>query len=152
MSIIDRIFGDNQPQEKQVPQPTATVGFAGNAIAPEKNTRQHLEAYKNISWIYRAVNKNASKTAEIELRLMRHVANSKRTSRTKGVDMQGDVEIVDNHPSLDLLSSVNDFMTLRDLIFSTQAYLELVGEMYWVLLPDAKNLKRFGPYVPIRLR
>lgn len=141
MTITDRlknIFTNQQPQKAAPPQPLqqGNISIANNNVAPPLTTFDHIESYKKISWIYKAVKKNADKVSEIELKLMRQTS-------------QGEAEIVDNHPVLELLASVNDFMTFEELVKITQGYLELVGEAYWAKIRDAGgNVVELWPLRP----
>ena len=76
--------------------------------------RRGLDAY--ISWVYACVNARAEEVANIKLYLYQ---NGKE---------------VENHPALDLLHNVNDYMSFYDLVNATQAYLDLTGDAFWALL------------------
>lgn len=76
--------------------------------------RKGLDAYSG--WVYACVNARAEEVANIKLHLY-----------------QNDKEI-ENHPALDLLHNVNNFMSFYDLVLATQAYQDLVGDCFWALL------------------
>lgn len=99
------------------PRQRATF-LKGQPIGPDMKIDEMLKAYKG--WVYTCVSKNAGKVADIELVLKRRVK-------------QGEFELVDTHPVLDLLFNVNPIYTSYLLYESTQAYLELTGECYWWL-------------------
>lgn len=127
-------------------QPQGSAFFVGEAEPPPKNTYDHLMAYRQISWVYKAAKKNAEKVSEIDIRLKRH--NLRRSVRQRGVHSSGEVEEVTDHPVLGLLANANDFMTFPDLVLVTQAYLELVGEAFWAVLPEEGQPQEIWPLRP----
>jgi len=76
--------------------------------------RRGLDAYTG--WVYACVNARAEEVANIRLHLYQ---NGKE---------------IENHPALDLLHNVNDYMSFYDLVNATQAYLDLTGDAFWALL------------------
>jgi len=76
--------------------------------------KKGLDAYTG--WVYACVNARAEEVANIKLYLYQ---NGKE---------------VENHPALDLLHDVNDYMSFYDLVNATQAYLDLTGDAFWALL------------------
>lgn len=124
--LLDRILPAQQQVEKPArkeapPQPQSNfITTVEGAEPPAKNQTAYLESYRLVSWIYKAVKKNAEKVSEIDLKLMKH-----------GTDQP---EEIDKAPVLELLAHVNNFMTFPDLVYSTMGYMELVGEAYWALM------------------
>lgn len=94
---------------------------------PLHKTEDYLTAYNG--WVFAAVNAIAQKVASIDLKLYKRITKNK----------QIELELVTEHESLSLLYNVNDFYTFYDLVESTQVYLELVGEAYWVILKDSSG-------------
>jgi len=87
---------------------------------PNRKTVDFLTAYK--SWVYACVKARANDVARIELRL--HKIKNRNT---------GEVEEIMEHDVLSLLRTVNPWQTFRDLIYGTQAYIDLAGEAFWYL-------------------
>ena len=82
-----------------------------------------LDEYRG--WVYACVRAISEKVSTLELTL-----NQRMTD--------GTTEPVTEHPVLDLLRDVNPFMTWRDLLVTTQSYLELEGTApWWVYRPKA---------------
>ena len=89
-----------------------------NRIAPSNKETDYLNT--NTGWVYACTNVIADEVAKIDLRLY----------RKKG----GEVEVINEHPLLDLLSKANNFTTKFDLFWLTQQYLELAGEAPWFVV------------------
>lgn len=101
-------------------------GFSGgdDPLAIYKPTgAKQIDAAKAMAnftgWTYAAVNAIASEVANIQLRLY----------QVNGEDH----EEQDEHPLLELLDNVNEYMTGIELKYVTLAHLELTGNCYWLL-------------------
>lgn len=70
-------------------------------------------------WSYAAINAIASEVANIQWRLYKVTGD--------------DHDEADDHPLLDLLEGVNEYMTGIELKYVTIAHLELTGNCYWFL-------------------
>lgn len=95
-------------------------GSVSSFILGVNNDSQFLQAYKG--WVYACVRAISEEVADIELKLVREV--------------DGEVEVVNDHPALAALESANPQMTQYDLFEATQTYLELMGRSFWFI---AKN-------------
>lgn len=95
------------------------VVFGGDSVGKTKRTPEQL-LKSNVGWVYACVDAIATEVASIHFRLFK---------RKKG----GDVEEVEEHDILDLLSRANPYTTKYDLFALSQEYLELVGEAPWFL-------------------
>ena len=90
-----------------------TIGGLGLFIRDEN--QGGMEEYRG--WTFACVRAIAEKVSSIELQL-----------KKKNGD---DVEIVRNHPVIELLNDINPFMTLPDVVTNTQSFLELEGSSFW---------------------
>lgn len=99
---------------------------ANNFLFSEKRATNYLSEY--VEWVYANVNAIADRVADIELKLFSVVAN-------------GDVKEIKQHPLLELLNRVNDFTTLRELIYNWVQHNYLTGESYWYLVKTGITTK-----------
>jgi len=86
---------------------------------PTPNTTDYLQAYGQSSTLFASVFRIASAVAGVRWRLYREVAKGRQE--------------IERHPLLDLLSYVNEFMTGQELYFTSQQWLDIVGEAFWSL-------------------
>lgn len=91
---------------------------------PVRNAEEYLKAY--IGYVYTAVGSIAQEVASIDLHLY-------SVKYVKGKPITTEIF---EHPILSVLHYVNEIETFYNLIEATQTYLELVGEAFWVVLPD----------------
>ena len=89
----------------------------------QQNYRNYLQQYADVSWVYACVFRIASKGAGVPMRFYRKVK--------KGGKIVYD-EVTD-HPIINLLETVNPFMSGVDLKEATFSYSELTGNAYWLL-------------------
>jgi len=100
------------------------------AIPPDDFTGM-VEGYK--SWAYACAWKNAVSVAKCNLRLYKQ----------KIVDNEIVLDVVGEHPFLDVINSVNPFSNRFELMTITTIFLEMTGNAYWWIPRD-----RFGiPYM-----
>ena len=140
------------------------------------NTRNQVELVNHYrGWVYACVAKKSHSVAGVPLRLYKNVpekspskhfvkkgngltkvntttyeswlANKNIASHiTKGLEIE---EITEDHPLLDLLRQVNPFANKDDLMYSTEAYLQMIGNSYWYLIPSKMpSLAIQGRYLP----
>ena len=127
-------------------------GNSGKKKNVPLNARQLIQRYR--SWPYACANKNAISCAQIPLRLYANkpTKSSKSRFKTKNVSAKQlkyldssailrkytnsgvEVEEVVDHPLLDLLYNVNDFMNGFELMETTYLFLELTGNAYWFIV------------------
>ena len=113
------------------------------AVAPLSNNRvpvppmykqtDYLKAYNG--WVYACVKARAQDFARIQLHLYRTIDRD-----------TGEVEEIKDHNVLSLMRKVNSWMTRRQLFEYTQAYRDLAGEAFWLLVrangkPDGEILQ-----------
>lgn len=152
----------------------AAITFAGNSIAsevlhgvlpvgkrqpPRRGTQQVLESYKHSPWLHAVVGKISTGVASVDWKLFvardeagNPVRNMKaqrfdaphRRKILKGLDAMGNLEELEDHPLLDVLSGGNGIHPGLVLGQLTQQYLEMVGEAYWI-----KERNELG--MPVRL-
>jgi len=104
-SFFNPSFGELFPtNQNRIPDPS------------QENYAKYLETYKEVSWVHSCVNRIAQDIAAAPIQLFDR--NDK---------------VVFNHPALELLERVNNFMTKYDLFEWTQASIELTGDAYWYL-------------------
>lgn len=97
----------------------AELGMPDTSRLPAPDQRpyeKYLKAYADAEWVYTCVSRISQDVAAAPIVLF---------------DKNG--EVIENHPSLDLLYKVNGQMTRYDLFEWTQAGLELTGNAYWKL-------------------
>jgi hypothetical protein len=60
---------------------------------------------------------------------------------------------VDTHPTLDILHNVNTFTSYTDLIFGTQAFIELHGNAFWYIVKNkGGTITEIWPLDPTRVQ
>lgn len=128
----------------------STLGMSQEAIQPN-DFDALVNAYR--SWSYICINMNATTVAQQKLKL--YVAKQqgqKIIGQTRQVEKKVkdylfthyshlncvtkavDIEQVTEHPFLDLMKNVNNFMNRFDLWETTQMFLELTGNSYWYVI------------------
>lgn len=131
LNFIKGLFGQTQKSANP-----AIFGFLANSTMPKMGEKEFLKSYKG--WVYACVNAIAQPVADIRVRL-----------ETKTKDGWQEVE---SHPALDILYNVNDFMSYTDLMFGTQAYIELHGNAFWYLARNkAGQIIEIWPLDPTRV-
>jgi HK97 family phage portal protein len=132
MSILSRVLDTASGQKINTERlPTMGVNLnTGGAIQPASQLTQ-LSAMTSVGWLFAVVNRIAQSIAAQEWKLYR---------------VQGGKKIeIDSHPAIDLWKSANPFITREDFLETSQQHMELVGEMWWVLV-------RNGVGVPVELQ
>jgi len=81
----------------------------------------YINSYGNVGWVFACVQRISSAIADTEWIL-------KKTD--------GDNSVIPNHSLLDLLNFVNPFHTGMEMMEQTQTYIDLVGEVFWLILKD----------------
>ena len=133
MSILSRVLDTTMLGQKinseRLPQ-GINMNFGGSVLQPATQLTQ-LSAMTSVGWLFAVVNRIAQSIAAQEWKLY----------RVQG----GDKIEVDSHPAIDLWKSANPFITREDFLETSQQHMELVGEMWWVLV-------RNGAGVPVELQ
>ena len=109
---------------------TASFAGQGGALQPASQLSQ-LNAMSSVGWLFAVVNRIAQSIAAQEWKLY----------RVQG----GERDEIDAHPALDLWRSANPFVTRADFLETSQQHMELVGEMWWVLV-------RNGAGIPVEIQ
>ncbi len=140
-------------------------------IPHEHDYESFINAYR--SWVYIACTKNAVAVASQPLRLYAAVDKSTKIKSFKHRELEKSeylslkskdspnisslssvrksdriVEILE-HPFLDLMNSVNNFMNMFDLFEITTLYEDLTGNSYWYILDNKLGIpKEIWPVMP----
>ena len=131
MSILSRVFSPAIEKINTERLPYSGISTArGNTVNAPNQTSQ-LGALTSVSWLFAVVNRIAQSIAAQEWKLYR-VQNGER-------------EEIDDHPAISLWKSANPFITRQDFLETSQQHMELVGEMWWVLV-------RNGLGIPVELQ
>jgi phage portal protein BeeE len=115
MSFLGNLFKGFRSQKALN---TGIFSFYAPSAIPQTGEKEFLKAYRG--WVFACVNRIAEGLAEIDVHL-----------ETKTKDGWRDYE--EDHQALDLLHKVNDVTQFTDLVYATQAYLELDGNSFWYM-------------------
>ena len=102
------------PQQKKFN--SALFSFWSPQAMPKMKEKDFLNAY--MGWVYACTNAIAERLADIDLHLQ---------VKNKDLTWQN----VEQHDCLTLLHTVNPFMSYSELLYATQAFLELNGNTFW---------------------
>jgi len=133
MSLLTRFLDATTTKINSERLPTGlNPGLVGlGAAAQPSGQLSQLGAMTSVGWLFAVVNRIAQSIAAQEWRLYR---------------VQGpDRDEIDAHPAIDLWRSANPFVTRADFLETSQQHMELVGEMWWVMV-------RNGAGVPVELQ
>ena len=109
------------------------------AVAPLFHASDYLKTYKG--WVYACVSAIAEDVSTIDLELQEYVDG-------EWVKIKNEEE----NPIMKPLMDVNDFMTSSYLFFSTQAYREMTGDAFWLLVRNLNGgIKEIWPLLPTRV-
>lgn len=100
--------------------------LSGLTGGPPANRVQMMQSYSTVGWLYRAISLISEAVASAEWCLYKKLPN-------------GDREEIFDHPFLDLWKSPNPYMTHEVFMESQQQHIELTGESYWLILPNASG-------------
>ena len=87
---------------------------------------EYVRAYGQVGWVFACVSRISSAVAETKWRLY-----------TNGEDKTSEVT---QHPLLDLFHYVNKFHTGLEMLEQTQTYIDLTGEVFWLVIRDRSNI------------
>ena len=127
--FVDTAFGKINT-ERLPTSLAANFAGQGGALQPASQLSQ-LSAMSSVGWLFAVVNRIAQSIAAQEWKLY----------RVQG----GERDEIDAHPALDLWRSANPFVTRSDFLETSQQHMELVGEMWWVLV-------RNGAGIPVEIQ
>ena len=134
MSILSRavsaISGTKINTERLPQNFSGGIGYTGGSLQPTGQVAQ-LASMASVGWLFSVVNRIAQSIAATEWKLY--------------TVQNGEKEEVDNHPAIELWRNQDDFITREDFLETSAQHMELVGEMWWVLV-------RNGLGVPIGLQ
>lgn len=130
MSFLDPLKGLFQKSVN-----TGIFSFFAPSDMPKMGEKEFLKAYQG--WVYACVNAIAQPIAEADIKLERKTTDGWQP--------------VDQNPALDILHNVNSFMSYYDLIYGTQAFIELHGNAFWYLVRNKGNkITEIWPLDPSR--
>lgn len=136
--------------------------FSGGA-APRRGTLELLRAYRNVPMLFSVVSKIADNAASTPLRMFISTKKDSGGKRLKDVSLMrkkrshfrkelhmrlstDQLEEIDDHRFLSMLDIPNDAMDGRTLMFLTHAWLDVVGEAFWIVERDLLGLPvKFWP-------
>lgn len=182
MGLFD-IFKGRKPKDPKQEKPVRNLYVPSildkwqykRELYSDDNYEQFLKAFRSL--VYTAAMKNATSVASAPLRL--YVAKPSETVKsrfpTKQIDSctknfllskrkqhlrnipavrkSVDIDEVVEHPILDLLSRVNPYMTLFELLELTDLHEELTGNSYWYLPINRLGLpQEIWPIVPDKMK
>ena len=87
---------------------------------------EYVRAYGQVGWVFACVSRISSAVAETKWRLY--------------TDEQDKTTEVTQHPLLDLFHYVNKFHTGLEMLEQTQTYIDLTGEVFWLVIRDRSNI------------
>lgn len=142
------------------------MNLSGQSLPPRRGTRELLSLYAESPWLRAIVGKIGRAVAETDWLLYaqkdvagRYVKPEGLVSRAGNVRDEifkreldkGTVDVVHNHPLLDLLENGTGNARLNGFaaLMVTQEHIDLTGEGFWLLEPDALGVPvAFWPIPP----
>lgn len=139
----------------------------GRPYYPDVSYSALVKKYQ--SWVYACANKNAVSCAQIPLRLYaaKPTKKSKSQFQTRSISNErykylalspsvgwritkaAEVEEVLEHPFLDLMTNVNEFMNKFDLLEGLFLFQELTGNAYWQIIMNGMQVpQEIWPRMP----
>lgn len=138
-----------QTTQKAIAMPGGSHQLLTGQPAPRRGDKELMAAYRNIPMLYSVVSKIADNAACVPLRLYvstkdkkgvrripKRLQSLRRNHFRKELFVrleEGEIEEIEDHPLLDMLDNPNDQMDGRALMFLTHAWLDIVGEAFWIL-------------------
>lgn len=154
-----------QAMKQALPQPYNSAflsPLSQGGAPPRLGTRELLQAYNEMPWLRAIVNKVGKSVSSVQWSLfveqggnngsrrarrahkLQRADYATRKALLKQVSAEGNLNEIEDHPLLSLLTLGND-MHLGSVVFQvTQQHMDLVGEAYWLL-------ERNGLGVPINI-
>ena len=111
----------------EIKQPSINDTFSYNPYVFTQGTtspHEFVNTYGQVGWVFACVSRISSAVAETKWRLY---------SKKNGNQI---TEILE-HPLLELFDFVNPFHTGLEMMEQTQTYIDLTGEVFWLVLKDA---------------
>ena len=111
----------------EIKQPSINDSFSYNPYVFTQGTtspHEFVNTYGQVGWVFACVSRISSAVAETKWRLY---------SKKNGNEI---TEILE-HPLLELFDFVNPFHTGLEMMEQTQTYIDLTGEVFWLVLKDA---------------
>jgi len=116
---VREVFGDKMPWAPLT---------APWQVPLEYNTEQYLKVYGQVGWLFGCVSRIGHSVADVKLRLY--------TGKV-GRDGTKEREELHDHPLLDLLDHANPLQTGYEFRMESQFYMDLVGNSFWYVVPNA---------------
>lgn len=115
------------PLMERLPLGGHNVAYGNANIGMPRGQLAQLQAFASTGWLFSTVSRIAESVAAAEWQLYRKMPN-------------GDRQLVERHPFLDVWQNINPFTTLPEFIEASQQHFELVGEVWWVILTNAMGM------------
>lgn len=150
MSILDFLKHGNQ----EILTKSANIESNNLPYALITNPQSELKEYLpkeliqyNLHWVYICNNKNANTCASIPLKLYYENKTGKKVVNNSQ-PVKGKVDVVEilEHPILDIIKNVNPTMNYTDLASLTFSYLGLLGNSFWYIEKNGKNVVAIHPW------
>ena len=144
---------------EEMAQLLSVVSAKWNLPINMRQTEALVKHYRG--WVYACVDRNSKAVSSIPIRLYKKIPEEEKPKHyvkvrgglvrvnTKTYDSylenrnissyisKGmEIEEVTQHPLIDLLRQVNPFANEDDLLYGTEAYLQMIGNAYWYLVPS----------------
>lgn len=157
MGLTDRIVNALSPRTRAVggEDAVAAIGMiAAGRNPPRRGTLEYLKAYSTMPWLRAVTSRIGNSVASTSWRLfvvrrggevkrrpaLQRARYPERGAMLKAARQAGDLQEIDDHPLLDLLADPNPVLEGMSARKLTQVYLDLVGEAFWVLAPNAQGM------------
>lgn len=147
--LIGSLVPSSTPQIVRQFDPTDAFQIVGQRAAPTRGTKELIRAFNESPWIRAVVSKIAYHFASVPWMLFVKTDANGRAVRSSTIQNAHNKQMrdrmlkqlrrddglrqIDNHPILDLLSFANPQMTGLNARRITQTYLDLKGELFWVI-------------------
>lgn len=152
-------FAKAMPAADVLALPSST-GFIRNSRAPRRGTLELLLAYEHMPYLQTVIRKISTNAASVPLRAFTRTRGKARNpdskairdrgaqgagvvekaARLKGLRQTGELREILDHPLLDLLANPGNGMHGRTLLQMTFAWLDLVGEAFWIYLTNPAGM------------
>lgn len=116
-----------------------TFGSGSEAVSDPFRVRSDSDlwkAYEKNVWAYRGINVIATAAGQLPIRVMKETSS-------------GNMEVVKNHPFVELLNNPNPFMTRQDLVEYLFIFAESTGDAYWLFDDLSGQGREYG--APLKL-
>ena len=124
-------------------------GYTGGSLVPQAGFLSQLQAYGSVGWLFACVDAISEAVAGVRWHVYQRKADGTRTEvepPTRGAAPTPGQRL------LALWNQVNPFFSRQEFAHTFQQHLELVGEAYWLLVPNgAGEVVEMWPIRPDRI-